>query len=537
MTEFDRHENSFWKLILKQLTTRMVLLKRYIFPSILMVGTVLRLCKWNGYSFWHDEILWLMVSRKHLMVTLKENIYLLKPPLFKVLVYIWTYFGQDEFTLRLLPSIFGILSIIAIYKMGEVLFDKKVGLIAAFIIAISPFHIYYSQELTDYSLTMFLALCSMYYFVNSLEKNNIYSWINFIVFTTLSLYANYISVFLLAATIFFFLASYIKYKHLAKRWLLSELLIVLLYFPWIIRFPLQLYFISSPFLHYDWISKGSLFHVIQALRLFNVGYNANFITQTFAALLFFPLVFIGIVSYAKKETRRIMFLTLWLFGPMILSVLFSKIVPTFSYRNFILSLPAYYILVAAGAVKLKRFFYLSLPFFITLSVLSLSNYYNNIFPYPEKFYRPGVHAKKDARVAAQCVMKNSKEGDVVVHANNSTIFPYIYYRYRLDGKDTRDFNDFIKNLYNLSLIEEHLPFDWGSRFLLDRPGKISEFIHVDSKRMWFIFSSWEPQELASNQNLQENKIRKFLADRYKLIDHKKFTGIEVYLYDTSSRYH
>lgn len=171
---------------------------KLLLPLILIAGAGLRLYRWSIYSFWHDEIGWLLICKDNLLNSLNGTITIFKPPLFKLLVFLWAYIGQDEFSLRLLPFIFGILSIIFIYKIGRILFDEKAGLIAAFLLAISPFHIYYSQELSHYTLTAFLALGSVYYLIFCLNENNARAWIKLIILNALCLYTSYISIFLLS---------------------------------------------------------------------------------------------------------------------------------------------------------------------------------------------------------------------------------------------------------------------------------------------------------------------------------------------------
>lgn len=504
--------------------------KRLLLP-IFAIGIILRLYKWNGYSFWFDEVNCLMISRGKLFVSLQSTVAIFKPPLFRFLAYFWAYIGQDEFRLRLLPFIFGILSILFTYKVAKIMFDEKTGLIASFLISLSPFHIYYSQEFTHYTLTVFLALCSIYYLVQSLEKNNIYSWLKFIFFTSLSLYANYISLLFLIAENLFFFFSYTKYKKLIKGWLLSQSAILLLYSPWLTKMSIQFSILRLDYYrpYVDWIPEGSLAYILQALKIFNAGYNANFIIQSLVLLLFFPLLLIGIFSSFKKDITKTRLLVFWIFIPMLLAIIFSRIAHSFSYRNFIFALPAYYILIALGIMKIKKYIYIPVIFYIILSGASLFNYYRNIFPYPEKFFRPGVHAKKDNRGATKYIISNFKKGDIIMHTCRSTVLPYVYYLIIFNYNNIIYPRDFIYSLVDLSINKEYLAhYDWESHFLVDREYKIAGFIKADNKRIWLIFSAWEPQQLAL---APENKVKRWFDNNLKVIDYKKFTGIDVYLYE------
>lgn len=501
---------------------------QYLFLlSIVIAGAILRLYKWNGYSFWHDEVIWLITGRDNLLDILKDAIWILRPPLFMLLIHMWSLLGNGEFLLRLLPFVFGVSTILVTYKVGKLLFNKKIGLIAALFVSFSPFHIYYSQELTHYTLTALLALCSVYYFILSVRKNSTYVWVMFVFFTCLSIYTSYYLLFLLISENLFFLLSYIKYKKLLRKWLLSNVFIVLLYIPWLLMLPRQISLLhTSPSDYFNWMPTGSPIYILQAFRLFNVGYNADFILNFLASLIFFPLFFIGIVSHLRDEKEQIKLLVLWLLAPMVLSLLFSMIMPTFIYRNFIFVIPAYYILIARGVVKIKRYYYMPIFYFIALAGLSLTNYYKNVFPYPEYLYRPGVHPKKDNRTATEYVIKNFNDGDIVIHTSNSTVFPYIYYSLISKHLD----KDELKNLI--------FQWEWESRLVVRNADAIPDFLSArgnnQNKRVWLFFSSWEPQKLTQDKNMVENKIKEWMDENFEIVGSKKFTGIEIYLYNIIS---
>ena len=500
---------------------------------ILIIGATLRLYKWNGYSFWYDETNWLMISREDLLTSLRDTVALLKPPLFRLLIYIWSYISYDEYRLRLLPFAFGILSIYMTYKIAEKFFNSKIGFLAAFLISMSPFHIYYSQELTHYTLITFLVLCSMYYLMRSLEKDTFYSWLGFVSSTSLCIYTSYLSFFVIVAQNLFFFISYRKNNYLVKKWLLAQFIILLLYLPWVFMIPLQFRFISVKPAYIYWMPSGSLLHIFQILRLFNVGYNANFFTHFLAIVVFFSLFLIGIFSNLKKDTRKLKLLIIWLFIPMLLSILFSWIAPTFTYRNFIFCLPAYYIIIALGVNKFKKYMYIPISVFVGIFLLSLNNYYADTLPYPENFYRPGVHAKKDNRGATKYIFDNFQEGDIALHTCISTFQPYIYYLYILNNKHSNGPKSFIYELYNISADEGDIFYPCADKFVVGSEKDIPEFIKPETKRIWLVFSFWEPHVLNLYPHMKENKIKKWMDVNFPILDHKKFKGIDVLLYQIS----
>ena len=283
------------------------------FLLILSSGIILRLYKWLGYSFWFDECEWLFIWPHNLWLTIRDTILIIKPCFFKFLVYFWVNLGQSEFILRLLPFIFGALSIIVIYRTAKLLFDQKVGLISALLLSFSPLHIYYSQEFTHYSLTLLLALLAVHYLVRAIRENETCLWIYFTLFNVLMLYTHYFAILLLITENVFFFYSRKGYEHITKKWVFSQLLILLLYLPWLIIVILQLHYFSLYQVYkasVDWMPKGSFVHIFQTLRLFNVGYNANFPVHSLATLIIFPILITGIFTNLKRHNSSIKLLTL-----------------------------------------------------------------------------------------------------------------------------------------------------------------------------------------------------------------------------------
>lgn len=66
--------------------------------------------------------------------------------------------GQTEFAARLLPALLGLVAVIAVFMLGRRSHTPGTGLLAAFLLAISPMHVHYSREARDYALLMVLVV-------------------------------------------------------------------------------------------------------------------------------------------------------------------------------------------------------------------------------------------------------------------------------------------------------------------------------------------------------------------------------------------
>lgn len=506
----------------------------YLLISTITLGFFLRLYNLGKYAFWYDEVLVIWYSRRiwemirHFSTGLTPAF---DPPLFCLLLHFWSFLGKSEFILRLLPLSFGVLSIIAIYKVGQLLFNKKVGLISAFILAVSPLSVYYSQELKPYSLTTFFVLMSIYNLIKSLKDNRLRFWIGFIIFTILCLHSHFITVFLLIIVNFFFLYCYFidkKYKVLLKKWVITQLVIGSLYFPVMIGL------LKKVSVWYGWPPEPSFALVIQSFIYFNMGFNAPAIVHCLAVLLFLPLFLRGILfSYKQKEYKNSIWLLLfWLFIPITMVVIVSAAIsPIYIERVFLYSLPAYYIIIAFGLYKIKKqpIYLCVLTLLIIFSSLSLKNYYQNIWP-PIEFLNctnhPGVIEKKEYKRAAKYVQDNFQKGDVIAHSSNATYDSFLYYHDNELKENWVEPPDY-KNKASLKIQKAYRGTPPFLKLVKTNRTVDIEQIIKGGSRIWLIYSSWSLKNDMSESSI---RVKFWLDQNYTLISRKDFHGITIYLY-------
>ena len=187
---------------------------------------------------WFDEVFSWHTSQndvKQIVIITSGDIH---PPLFYVALKYWTAaFGDSVFAMRMLSVLLNMLSIIFLLKICKRLhLDEKQKLFALFLYAITPLNIYYSQEIRMQSLSLFLTMGSVYFFIRSLDKNNWKTSLCYIVFTFLSFYTHYFTILIFAAQIIYVVYSYIKKefdKKILLRHIINFILPVILFTPWI----------------------------------------------------------------------------------------------------------------------------------------------------------------------------------------------------------------------------------------------------------------------------------------------------------------
>lgn len=129
-----------------------------VLSLLILVGMFLRFFHLDYNSLWLDEACTFNIASLSLSgiwnfsATSDPN-----PPLFYLIEHFMLAFGQNEFVLRFIPALFGILTIPIFYSIGKEFHDKSVGITMAALLTFSPFHIFYSQEARAYSIMLFFS--------------------------------------------------------------------------------------------------------------------------------------------------------------------------------------------------------------------------------------------------------------------------------------------------------------------------------------------------------------------------------------------
>ena len=171
----------------------------FLIIVILVLGLGLRLINIHQ-SFWLDEASQAQLASPSLSQIWSGRGGDFHPPLFYFLAHFWLQFSRSEIWLRLLPISFGLANIWLIYIFARQLFPGQNlklknwsfnnGHLASMLLALSPFHIYYSQEFRMYSLLALLGTLAMYLLVSRR-----YLWLSIV--NALLLYTHYSSIFLI----------------------------------------------------------------------------------------------------------------------------------------------------------------------------------------------------------------------------------------------------------------------------------------------------------------------------------------------------
>lgn len=132
---------------------------------ILAAAAALRFYDLGNQSLWSDEGNSAAMAGRSLAQIAAHAALDIQPPLYYWLLHFWTQlFGLSETALRALSAVTGVLLVAASAELGRRLYGENTGLAIAFIAALAPFQVYYSQEARMYILLALLTTTSFLFF-------------------------------------------------------------------------------------------------------------------------------------------------------------------------------------------------------------------------------------------------------------------------------------------------------------------------------------------------------------------------------------
>ncbi|MEM6261197.1 MAG: glycosyltransferase family 39 protein [Bacteroidota bacterium] len=380
---------------------------------IVLVGLVLRIFQHTFQSLWIDELVTMLTSDvshgpSDIIELLRRNVH---PPLYYLLLNGWfKTFGFTESAGRLFSAFAGAGGIVAIYFLGKEIRSRKVGLVAAMLVAINLFHLYYSQEVRSYALLFLLTTLSYLFFLRGLKRTHWKPYLLYTLLTTALIYTHYYGLFVLASHIgiFLFMAIW-RYRDI-QYWaygLISGFAILGAYYSWISTL-IKISGIKS-----IWISPPSP-------TIFAEYFYKHLGKDPFLAVVFLGLTLFFLYQMYKlrhqwlgrplKEVSPLhyaLILCAWVAATLGIPYVRSLIsTPIMHYRYTMVALPALFIMVAWGWSLIRNARYRKM----ILGAVVLSTCLNMVF-----FNRYYERVNKEQwRQAAQLVLQENGENYPVI---------------------------------------------------------------------------------------------------------------------------
>jgi uncharacterized membrane protein len=245
--------------------------------------------------------------------------------------------------------------------------------------ALSSYHIFYSQEARAYELLTFLAILSFYFLLKLIDKDSRKNLAAYFISTLLLLYTHAFSLLLIPVQFAYYLR---RVKNKKKRFTFFKALagIGVLFFPWIFLTYSSLVNFYSDF----WVGRIDSLNLIYSAYTWTNGsylWFGGFIASTIVLLLF---ILQSIRSY--RDSKHMMLLA-WLFFPVIVSVGYSLLVkPVVIPRYLIFCSVPFFIIASKGLDRVKsrrEVFLAGLIFILMLGSVFISGSQQDKFSWSE----------------------------------------------------------------------------------------------------------------------------------------------------------
>jgi len=362
--------------------------ERALVAALLVAAAALRGSGLGEESLWVDEA-WSTWLARGSVSTLVDLVRLdVHPPLYYLLLLGWTRLaGLSEVALRLPSALFGVATVGAVYLLGRRWAGPRVGVVAAALVAVSPFQVHFAQEARSYTLLALLATLATGAYLRLLEADRWRHRLAYLGATWLLLSTHYLGLLVAAAHGVAFLLLQVAPGRTApplgvRPWLRVTLAVGVAFLPGAMLLCEQLTALPEGF----WIPPPSLSTLLDLGRLLlglgappvpAVGNWGLFMVATGVALGLLTLLGttrVGGALLARTSSREaavapgwwFTVLAAWLAVPVLVGWGLSWVgVEVFTTRNLIVTAPPFALLAAAAVLRIPA----ALPRTLALAAL------------------------------------------------------------------------------------------------------------------------------------------------------------------------
>ena len=347
--------------------------------AILALAALLRFADIGGESYWLDEIIMVRLTGNGFDTVLNEIQGTDRPPVYVLLGYAWAQlFGTSEAATRSLSALAGVVAIGVMYLIGRELYRREVGLLAALVMAVSAFQVWYSQEYRYYAVFELVVLFAVLFYVLWLKHGHTVDLIAYTVFSAVAAYVHTYAIFFYVGLGLHFLTQWRAQAPRRWLWIASQVVIVLAVLPRILAtfgtistvIPENTVGGGTPVV--DWLPVPPLYAPLRTLINF-MFIQRSYLSWTVIGIGVAVLL-IGIAAYAftrrtgwRDDVRatvsavrglfdsHLVLVLLWLVCPIGITFLLSHIfAPMYLDRFVITAAPAWYLLIALAMWTLRR---------------------------------------------------------------------------------------------------------------------------------------------------------------------------------------
>jgi len=417
---------------------------------ILLVAASLRFYRLDAQSFWNDEGNAIRAAQRPIPLVIAAARGDIHPPGYYLLLHFWRIpTGDSEFAVRSLSVYIGLLTVALTGRLGRRMLGAGVGAGAAFLAAISPLAVYYSQEARMYGLLGLLAVASTDLLWSLLHRPRPAMALLYALVAAAGLYTHYSFPFVLVAHNLLVFGWWIttvgaglapaphapapsgqpqggqpqggQPQGLPLRWWIAlQALVVLLYLPWL---PTALRATGWPSAGRGYALEEALLDIFRALT---VGITLE-AAQARPVLIGAGVLLAMGLWPRPKTTLALTTLALWLVVPLLLIFAFDLYKP--AYLKFLLAiLSSYHILLTTGIHNLVQPLGLPRPLRSCILLAFYVFTFSALAPSLRNLYCNPAYARDNYRGIAADIAALGRPGDgVILNAPNQwEVFTYYY---------------------------------------------------------------------------------------------------------------
>ncbi len=434
---------------------------RLLLLVILLAGLSLRLVRLGGDSLWYDETVSTYLAGQSLPELIRHTAGDIHPPGYYILLRGWLLlmgYGDGradphgnglEFTAGFFSLFFGVLLCALIYHLAYQMTEWPSAALAAGLVALSPYHVWYSQEVRMYTLGAALGVIALHALLKAsgfgkaplAQGLRLRWWVLYGLVAAAGMYTLYYFAFLLLPLNLWTLAL-LAGRGRAKAtqlgcWLLANAASLLLYLPWL---PIAWRQATDPPVP-PWRTAVGLAEALrEAWTALTLGQSAPSWTWpvmlVMVGLYLFGLFVLASLSSSPPSsaysghrqdtapavvgTRGQRLVVGWLivpvFGPLALILLASAVTPLYHVRYLFTYSPAFYIPLAAGIWGLWSARVASYPRWVTraASMLAASLWLIGVVATLQAAWTSPLYRADDHRAAVCFLEEHWRPGDVVL---------------------------------------------------------------------------------------------------------------------------
>lgn len=503
--------------------------------GLVLLAFALRLVKLGSRDFWHDEAHNLLKSEQLGKVLFEGDLVSNHPPLFAVLVTAWRWLGLGlgEWSVRFVPLILGVCGVLALYVLGKRMYGARAGLLAAFLMAIAPMHVYHSQDLKVYILLPFTGTVMTYFLYRASRTNARKDWACYGLSAAVACYSElFVAPMLVAINLWFLLQWLGNRDDRIKSWAVANVVGALLFLP---QFAVMLRKFNAVLTGPEqwWIPWPTLTTVAFYLKTLSFGYGDLDPAFKIALVLFLISAGAGFVIGLKRNRSAAVLLAMWfvLSPALIVALSYWRGQSLFLFRALLPYAVPYYLFAGIAVSSLPR---ISLRVggaivFAVLAACGLSARYSDQYSLREFPHRPGVHPVPDFHAAADYLSKDWREGDTVIMSGNASGWPIYWYGLRVPHHLAIVGNERIESWMQLNPWNSAREDFQGIYYPKD-----VETIVSGKDRVWFQFSEWEREYFWGNASMVWLWMDAHYSElAHEIFNSNRFAGLEVFQYGMS----